>query len=78
MFDRDQFISVEGGLLSQISVEALAETGMLQQTTRDWDKSVEVKQQVIDYFSRTPALQKSIKLTRRKFCTIQAVPDSKI
>ena len=32
---------------------ALAETGMLQQTIRDWDKSIEVKQQVIDYFSRT-------------------------
>ena len=43
---------------------------MLQQTTRDWDKSVEVKQQVIDYFSRTPALQISIKLTHRKL-----VPD---
>ena len=52
MFDQDRFISVEGGLLQQIPVEALAETGMLQQTTRDWDKSVEVKQQVIDYFSR--------------------------
>ena len=43
VFDRDRFISVE----------ALAETGMLQQTTRDWDKSIEVKQQVINYFSRT-------------------------
>ena len=43
---------------------------MLQQTTRDWDKSVEVKQQVIDYFSRTPALQISIKLKHRKW-----VPD---
>ena len=53
MFDRDRFISVEGGLLKHIPVEALAETGMLQQTTRDWDKSIEVKQQVIDYFSRT-------------------------
>ena len=40
MFDRDRFISVEGGLLQHIQVEALAET------TR------EVKQQVIDYFSR--------------------------
>ena len=53
---------------------------MLQQTTRDWDKSVEVKQQVIpvDYFSRTPALQISKKLTHRKFGTRQAVPDRKI
>ena len=53
MFDRDRFISVEGGLLLQIPVEAFAETGMLQPTTRDWDKSIEVKQRVIDYFSRT-------------------------
>ena len=44
---------------------------MLQQTTRDWDKSVEVKQQVIYYFSRTPVLQISIKLTHRKFGTRQ-------
>ena len=36
------------------------------------------KQQVIDYFSRTPALQISIKLTHRKFGTRQAVPDRKI
>ena len=69
MFDRDRFISVEGGLLWQIPVEALAETGMLQQTTRDWDKSVEVKQQVIDYFSRTLALQINIEITHRKFGT---------
>ena len=45
---------------------------MLQQPTRDWDKSVEVKQQVIDYFSRTPALQIRVKLTHRKW-----VPDRK-
>ena len=43
---------------------------MLQQTTRDWDKSIEVKQQVIDYFSRTHGTNISLKLTHRKW-----VPD---
>ena len=78
MFDLDRFISVEGGLLYQIQVEALADTGMLQQTTRYWDKSIEVKQQVIDYFSRTHGTWISLKLTHRKFGTRQAVPDRKI
>ena len=40
VFDRDWQIPVE-------ALAMLAETGMLQQTTQDWDKSVEVKQQVI-------------------------------
>ena len=35
VFDRDRFISVKDGLLKQIPVEALVETGMLQLTTRD-------------------------------------------
>ena len=49
MFDLDQFITVKRGWLYGVPFEALADTGMLQQTARDWDKSVMVKQQTLDY-----------------------------
>ena len=40
MLDPDWQISVEGDTMSQIPVEAVAETGMWHRITRDWDLSV--------------------------------------
>ena len=40
MLDPDWQISVEGDTMSQISVEAVAETGMWHRITHDWDFSV--------------------------------------
>ena len=47
-------------------LEASADNGMLQQSNRAWDTSVEVSQQVIDYLSRNHVLQLYIKLSLRK------------
>ena len=40
MLDPDWRISVEGDTMSQMPVEAVAETGMWHRITRDWDLSV--------------------------------------
>ena len=49
----------------------------LQQTNQNCDKSVKAKQQLIVYFSRTPAMQK-IKPSASEKSTRQAVPNRKL